>query len=274
MLGCGFSSYQGDPPLERKGLLTEKVQLSSRRATSLEETANSAVVRIVGWEKASAEDSLGASASGRGNVNTAQDVGTVDEPVYQLVEQNDREGLLHIVNREPILQQRAYLGLVERDQGERRVEVPSRSEYEPEQRTCFGCNVDNMLLRVEKLRSMKFSLHQASILVRESWRRSKSVANYTEQNTLISSANMRYLVRMTLPMSFMNRLNSKGPRWDPCGTPDRTLNGAERHPSYLTTRVLSVKIDGDKERSGDVTAPVTADLPIACTIVVPYFRRS
>ncbi|KAG8257841.1 hypothetical protein J6590_040751 [Homalodisca vitripennis] len=190
MLGCGYTSEQGDPRLEQEGLFTEKVQLSSRRATSLEETANSAVVRIVGWEKASTEDSLGASAFGRGNVNTAQDVGTVDEPVYQLVEQNDvgmmTEGLLHIVNRggalgipksrskhpyeaalnilqladmvllgerpddRPILQQRAYQGLVERDQGERRVEVPGRSEYEPEQRTFFGCNVGNMLLRVER----------------------------------------------------------------------------------------------------------------------------
>ncbi|KAG8303553.1 hypothetical protein J6590_007216 [Homalodisca vitripennis] len=138
----------------------------------------------------------------------------------------------------PIFQQRAYQGLLERDQGERGVEVPSRSEYEPEQRTCFGCNVGNILLRVERrghchseIAYFVYSLQCRPIedIIVSDWScttfvRDDDAFHYVQLHEVLLAPGI-----------------DQGSRVGPLRDSRRTLNGAERHPSYLTTRVLSVK---------------------------------
>lgn len=67
-------------------------------------------------------------------------------------------------------------------------------------------------------------------------------AEATVSKTIISSGNMRkFLHIITVLMSFMKKLNTRGPRWDPWGTPNKTLKGTEKDPLHSTARVLSLK---------------------------------
>lgn len=68
------------------------------------------------------------------------------------------------------------------------------------------------------------------------------VGEATVLKTIISSGNMRkfeYII--TVLMSFMKRLNTRGPRWDPWGTPNKTLKGTGKDPLHSTARVLFLK---------------------------------
>lgn len=38
---------------------------------------------------------------------------------------------------------------------------------------------------------------------------------------------------------FMMRLNSRVPRWDPWGTPDKTLKVTEKDPLHLSERLIA-----------------------------------
>jgi hypothetical protein len=52
---------------------------------------------------------------------------------------------------------------------------------------------------------------------------------------LISSAKRRYLEYLiTLHKSLMKMLKSRGPKTDPCGTPESTTKGDERIPETRT----------------------------------------
>lgn len=56
----------------------------------------------------------------------------------------------------------------------------------------------------------------------------------------MSSANMKkFEPNITVPMSIIKRLKSKGLRWDTWGTPDKTLKGTEKDSLHLTEIVLS-----------------------------------
>lgn len=68
------------------------------------------------------------------------------------------------------------------------------------------------------------------------------VGEATVSKTIISSGNMRKFEHIiTVLMSFMKRLNTRGPRWDPWGTPNKTLKGTEKDPLHSIPRVLSLK---------------------------------
>ena len=62
------------------------------------------------------------------------------------------------------------------------------------------------------------------------------------QKRVVSSA---YIINpktsVKLGKSFIHIENNKGPRIDPCGTPDFTINGLDRILSYSTICCLFVK---------------------------------
>jgi hypothetical protein len=59
---------------------------------------------------------------------------------------------------------------------------------------------------------------------------------------LRSSANIKNLQWLiVLHRSLMNTLKRKGPRTEPCGTPEVTLKGRERVPEIRTRDCLSVR---------------------------------
>jgi hypothetical protein len=83
-----------------------------------------------------------------------------------------------------------------------------------------------MTLHLVPLRSISFSEHQLSNLASETVPMARKI--------LQSSANSNNLdPRKIVSMSLTNTEHRRGPRWEPCGTPDVTEIGFEIKKNYI-----------------------------------------
>ncbi|VVC34342.1 Hypothetical protein CINCED_3A025000, partial [Cinara cedri] len=71
-----------------------------------------------------------------------------------------------------------------------------------------------------------FCLHQINRVFKSYCKGTESDEDLINRNSFISSAN-RSLREFKKFKSLINRINNKGARYEPCGTPDRTSNGFE-----------------------------------------------
>lgn len=98
-----------------------------------------------------------------------------------------------------------------------------------------------MLLHLVTLRFISHVLHQSETRLRSPWRRTLSSSLVILRYKTQSSANSFMDDLMLLARSLMQTKKSKGPKTEPCGTPDLTAQGFEEQLLAVTYWVRLVR---------------------------------
>ena len=90
------------------------------------------------------------------------------------------------------------------------------------------------------LRESLFAANQAESLLSSLFKiLFKVTGSFSEINKLVSSANKMDSRREASQRSLTYMIKSRGPRIEPCGTPQRITSGSDPWPLYSTNRLVS-----------------------------------